>query len=200
MTQESVCMFNKFGFCKFGNYCFRNHENRICENGECQVHGCTFRHPRKCRFFMEFSYCKFGSYCKFSHQTLRTLETSKEIDDLKEEINQLKDKIKEKEKDIQTKEMQIKSIEENFEKERKKIEQEELEKFETVINEWHVTQMLFDSFKEKMTYKYGYDSNEETSEDENVEESEKLECDLCSFKGKTPGGLKTHIRRKHREK
>ena len=67
-------------------------------------------------------------------------------------------------------------------------------------NNWHVTQMLFDSFKEEMTYKYGYDSNEETSEDEFVEESDKLECDLCSFKGKTPGGLKTHIRRKHREK
>ena len=50
--------------------------------------------------------------------------------------------------------------------------------------------MLFNSFKEEITYKYGYDSNEETSEDENVEESEKLECDLCSFKGKTPGGLK----------
>ena len=131
---------------------------------------------------------------------MKTLETSKEIDDLKEEINQLKDKIKEKEKDIQTKETQIKSIEENFEKERKQIEQEELEKFEAMRNNWHVTQMLFDSFKEEITYKYGYDSNEETSEDEIVEESEELECDLCSFKGKTPGGLKTHIRRKHREK
>ena len=115
-------------------------------------------------------------------------------------MNHLKDKIKEKEKDIQTKETQIKSIEENFKKERKKIEQEELEKFEAMRNNWHVTQMLFDSFKEEITYKYGYDSNEETSEDEIIEESDKLECDLCSFKGKTPGGLKTHIRRKHREK
>ena len=49
-------------------------------------------------------------------------------------------------------------------------EQEELEKFETVRNNWHVTQMLYDSFKEEITYKYGYDSNEETSEDEIVEE------------------------------
>jgi hypothetical protein len=79
MTPESVCKFNKFGFCKFGNYCFRNHENRICVNEECQVHGCPFSHPRKCRYFMEFRYSKFGSYCKFSHQTLRILETSKEI-------------------------------------------------------------------------------------------------------------------------
>ena len=131
------------------------------ENEECQVHGCPFRHPRKCRYFME---------------------------------------VKIKEKDIQTKETQIKSIEENLMKERRKIEQEELEKFETMRNNWYVTQMLFDSFKEDMTYRYGYDSNEETSEDENAEESEKLKCNLCSFEGKTPGGLKTHIRRKHREK
>ena len=67
-------------------------------------------------------------------------------------------------------------------------------------NNCHVTQMLFDSFKEEMTYKYGYDSNEETSEDEVGAEIEKLQCDLCSFNGKTLGGLKTHKRRKHREK
>jgi hypothetical protein len=123
-----------------------------------------------------------------------------EIDDLSEKINLLKDKIKEKEKDIKTKETQIKAIEKNFEKEIKRIEQEELEKFENVRNELHVTQMLFYSFKEDMTYIYGYDRNEETSDDENDEESEKLECNSCSFKGKTRGGLKTHIRRKHREK
>ena len=155
MSQETVCKFNKFGFCKFGNYCFRNHEKRVCENGECQVHGCPLRHPRKCKFFTEFSYCKFGSYCKFSHQTSRTIETSRVIEDLKEEISLLKNKIKEEEKDIQFKETQIKSIKENFEKERIKIEKEELEKFKDMRNSWHVTKMLFDSFKEEMTYKYG---------------------------------------------
>ena len=130
----------------------------------------------------------------------KTLETKKEIDDLKEEINQLKKKITEKEKDLETKDSEIKSIEENFEKEIKKIEKEELEKFEEMRNEWHVTQMLFDSFKEEMTYKYGYDSSKETSEDEIDEEGENLECNLCCFKGKTAGGLKTHARRKHKEK
>jgi hypothetical protein len=86
----------------------------------------------------------------------------------------------------QTKETQIKSFEENFEKERKKTEQEELEKFEAMRDNWHVTKMLFNSFKADITYNDVYDSNEDTSEDEIVEESEKLECDLCSFKGKTP--------------
>ena len=91
-------------------------------------------------------------------------------------------------------------MEENFEKEKKKIEHEELKKFKTLRNYLHVTPMLFDDFKEEMTYKYGYDSNAETSEEEFNEESEKKDCDLCTFKGKTPGGLKTHVRRKHRDK
>ena len=75
-----------------------------------------------------------------------------------------------------------------------------VKKFEIQRNELHVTQMLFDSFKEEMTYKYGYDINAETSEDEIVEESGRKECDLSDFKGKTEAGLKTHVRRKHRDK
>ena len=45
--------------------------------------------------------------------------------------------------------------------------------------------MLF----EETSYKCGYDSNAETSDEEINEESEKKDCDLCDFKGKTPGGL-----------
>ena len=88
----------------------------------------------------------------------------------------------------------------NCEKEMENRDREELNKFEIQRNELHVTQILFDDFKEEMTYKYGYDSNAETSEDETVEESRKKECDLCDFKGKTEAGLKTHVRSKHRDK
>ena len=33
----AVCRFNKFGFCRFGNLCFRRHENKECENVNCEV-------------------------------------------------------------------------------------------------------------------------------------------------------------------
>ena len=46
------------------------------------------------------------------------------------------------------------------------IEQEELEKFETLRNNWHVTQMVFDSFIEEKPFDCGYNTNEETSEGE----------------------------------
>ena len=71
---------------------------------------------------------------------------------------------------------------------------------------FHVTQMIFDSFKEELTYKYGYNSGADTTEDEmdevdnDANESEKNHCDFFNFKGKTVGGLKIHVTRKHREK
>jgi hypothetical protein len=65
--------------------------------------------------------------------------------------------------------------------------------------------MLFDSFKEEMEYKYGYDISVETSEDEFGEsekesERERSNCEFCDFKGKTVGGLKSHVTKMHREK
>ena len=55
-----------------------------------------------------------------------------------------------------------------------------------------------------MTYRYGYDSSAETT-DENLVYGETRdvgnnEYSLCGFKGKTSGGLKTHVGRKHRYK
>ena len=57
-----------------------------------------------------------------------------------------------------------------------------------------------------MMYKYGYDSNEKTCEDEadkvddKVSESEMKDFDLFDFKGNTSGGLKIHVTKKHKEK
>ena len=76
-----------------------------------------------------------------------------------------------------------------------------LKEYEWVRNEWHVTQMLFDSFKEDMVYKYGYDSNAESSEEEVASnEDENTVFGKCGFQAKSKGGLKTHISRKHRDK
>ena len=65
--------------------------------------------------------------------------------------------------------------------------------------------MFYDCFKERMARKYGYDYNSDTSlddsdsEDRNDEkEKEMNKCERCNFVGKTEGGLRTHVRRKHR--
>ena len=52
-----------------------------------------------------------------------------------------------------------------------------------------------------MVYKYGYDSNAESSEEEvenDKSERENNTCNLCDFKAKSKGGLKTHITKKHK--
>ena len=62
---------------------------------------------------------------------------------------------------------------------------------------------FFDDFKEEMTYQYGYDSSAEINEELVYGETRDVdnnECSLCGFKGKTSGGLKTHVGRKHRYK
>ena len=62
-------------------------------------------------------------------------------------------------------------------------------------------QKLFDLFKEDMENKYGYDSNATTSEDEienDIDKTGSNVCNICDFKAKTTGGLKTHVKRKHK--
>ena len=41
--------------------------------------------------------------------------------------------------------------------------------------------MLFDDFKEEMTYKYGYDSGAGTTEDVFDKEKKVGKCDLCDL-------------------
>ena len=89
-----------------------------------------------------------------------------------------------------------------------KIEQE------TLRNDKAVEFMHFLDFKERMKLKYLYDSDDEESEyesnDEKRERSRELfrkrkqdernmknKCERCDFMGKTSGGLKTHVRKKH---
>ena len=107
MVNKNVCKYNKFGFCKFGNICFRKHENRICENERCEIQECLLRHPRKCRFFLEYSYCKFGTYCKFKHETFVAQETVKEINYLKTKLDALTLDILEKEEEINMKKKEL---------------------------------------------------------------------------------------------
>ena len=62
--------------------------------------------------------------------------------------------------------------------------------------------MLHESLKEDMNRKYGSDWDEESDLEsvEEVAEKPKVEntkCKECDFIGKSKGGLKTHMTRKH---
>ena len=221
MRQESFCRYNKFGYCKFGNKCYRRHEDRLCEKEHCEVQTCHYRHPRRCRFFFRYNYCKFGTYCKFKHQASDNKNTLKEIEDLKIALEKVNKEIIEKEEEIKRKDDQIISLEEknkNLDGENLELKnkvQELRQCLENANNTVAENTMLHLDFKERVQEKYGYDSNDSESDYESdeeirinnrirfrlkkVEELRKMvKCDICDYTTKSEVGLKTHKTKKHK--
>ena len=83
ISVSHVCLHNKHGFCKFGQYCRKNHIYEICLENDCDIQSCSKRHPRPCRFFQLYQRCKFGTYCAFNH--CESIQ-SKEIELLKVKV------------------------------------------------------------------------------------------------------------------
>ena len=83
--EEEVCMFGKFGFCKFKEVCKRKHFTNVCESlSRCtNIKTCQKIHPKACRRFKTGNQCKFKEDCAYDH-------TRKNHD---EEKNNLKEKV-----------------------------------------------------------------------------------------------------------
>ena len=107
---QNVCWFNRFGYCRFGNHCFRKHINIICENVNCEIAKCSSRHPRKCKYFLEYQKCKFGEYCRFSHGIPNNPKNMEKIEALEKEVEVLKQEIKHMKDHFDMKESQLKMI------------------------------------------------------------------------------------------
>ena len=140
-----------------------------------------------------------------SHKNkIEDTETLKQIKDLEDKLKTLKKDINEKEILIHEKDEEIKALKEKHVIEMKKQESESLKEIEDIRNDRNITQMLFDDFKDESRYKYGYDSSAETTDEENDYVKNvnvgNFYCNFCDFKGKTTGGLKTHKKRKHKER
>ena len=98
------CQYFKFGFCKYKDYCIKEHVKKICDKKQCDVKRCNFRHPKNCSYFKQFNYCKFGDFCLYRHE--------KKIDDNNEVLNNtLETILKEKVNLIDRLEIKILSLE-----------------------------------------------------------------------------------------
>ena len=106
MATQTVCGFNKFGFCKYQEKCRKFHEKNICKNQKCEVKKCLLRHPKICKFLRDYGYCKFGEWCFFSH---KPFEIKNNIE--KKEFEELKENIDKIDKEIKSKDEVIKSLE-----------------------------------------------------------------------------------------
>ena len=68
-TGESVCKYNKYGYCKFQEKCKRLHIKETCENNaSCtNIQNYLKRHPKVCKLYDLDKSCRFGSDCSYLH-------------------------------------------------------------------------------------------------------------------------------------
>ena len=69
MVVAAVCLYHKFGHCKYGQYCRHEHVDQLCPMEDCEKHDCISRHPRRCTYFAQYGLSKFGAYCSYLHDT-----------------------------------------------------------------------------------------------------------------------------------
>ena len=86
MAVDSLCLFFKYGHCKFKNTCRKEHILALCEKEYCEMSNCAMRHPRICRYYRDYGYCKF-SPCSYAH---KELVCKKELNEQKSEVDLLK--------------------------------------------------------------------------------------------------------------
>ena len=93
MSSKMVCLYNKFGHCKFGSTCRNYHSKVICEKIQCESRNCQHRHPKKCRFYEEYGRCKYGEFCSFLHKESSSILVERKINDNTAKIDTLEARI-----------------------------------------------------------------------------------------------------------
>ena len=172
MDAEQVCVYNKFGFCKYLDTCRFRHIQIVCEKGECEAEKCSKRHPQTCRYYRDYGRCKFGEYCFYKNHDDQNKTIYREVKDLKLKVEALEKLLKEKDGEIQ-------KILENI----KYIKTQTVERSNVIIE---------DSFSEKVV-----EMNKFELEEKNTQK-ETFDCDICDYESKTNKGLKIHKGLKHK--
>ena len=92
MATQHICLFNKFGYCKYKEVCRKEHVDDICSDSPCDFLNCRLRHPKLCNWYSEYGRCKFNP-CKFKHE-----EKNKSVEIIMKENSEVMSKLKEVEK------------------------------------------------------------------------------------------------------
>ena len=79
MGAPTLCLFNKFGYCKYNETCRKHHVKEICQSKACDISKCKLRHPKLCKFFRNQGMCKFSPYA-FKHIQVIGQNDSKEME------------------------------------------------------------------------------------------------------------------------
>ena len=143
MAAQTLCLFNKFGFCKFGDKCRKHHVNDNCERHSCDVLTCTLRHPNVCKFDRDLGRCKFDP-CAFLHiENENCIESlKKQNEDILEKISKLDDMIKE---------IDDKIIESKLFQEKLKIVENKMDQFKSFESEAYKKDCLIEELTKRVS-------------------------------------------------
>ena len=190
MAAPTLCLFNKFGYCKFSERCRKQHINEICSSNTCNITECRKRHPKFCKYFRNYGRCKFNP-CAFKHQILvgsnkgleekiiflenAVHEKNKQIEDLNLEIARLETKVN----DIETKsEEKVETFEKKIEK-RFEVLEKMMEFFAKEMNMFtnHVNDLAVELHDDigNLTMEKEDNSMDQTFRNPFL----KIKCDLC---------------------
>ena len=211
-----ICLYNKFGYCKYGENCRRKHENRICHSENCHIEICSKRHPRKCRYFATYKYCKFNQYCRYSHCEIETEDRSDTSEDNESNKNYYKDiiaghlnEIEFLKAEIIEKDNEISNLKEEIDKTYKEVADLQ----EMVVYRNDIIEELKEENEKLANSTLEIQSNNVQENNVNGKVQEELfcpddstltqntqQCDKCEFKSTSVNGIKIHKARKHKDK
>ena len=161
LDNQNVCLFFKFGYCKFKSNCKNKHVTQVCDDEKCVQKKCPKRHPRNCKYDTTFGSCKLGTACAYAHgkknennkleQKLdQLIEITKKKDD---EIDKLIKMNNDKDKIIDTLLKKIKEKDEVVEQlvEDMKLVKEKVSVTKDVTKEKEIPEVIFVSDDDKQT-------------------------------------------------
>ena len=178
MAQQNrnICIFNKFGFCKFKTNCRKQHILEICSNQNCETKRCSLRHPKTCRYYRDIGYCKFGEWCYFKHENGTSKEIEEKVKILDAKFETIKKCISEKDEVIENLKNKILILE------------EKLLELEKLLGQTKESIDLDDKIKDI-----------EEKQNNLIEDSrEKYKCNKCDFTTYFRKGLNIHKKKMHK--
>ena len=108
--KDGVCVYHKYGFCKFKDLCRRKHYEEKCEDSvECKgAKHCQKRHPKVCKKYNSEKGCQFGCECAYSHNI--SVKSKEPTNDLEKKVEILETIVIEMAKKLITLEDELKDI------------------------------------------------------------------------------------------
>ena len=214
--EGEVCLFQKFGFCKFQGGCKRKHFQEVCDQlSKCNnIKQCEKRHPKTCKRYASGKICRFQEDCAYFHQVenqegqnelqlkvdmlekmvvqLNKKEESKKVEKLEEVVKALCRKVLSLEGEI-TEMKKIKISNDKVEAQGLSIDNKEKEtEAEEVVDDYK-SSFNPSELKDKS-------STPEVKKDRVEKYKTKgdlLNCEMCNYTCKKESSLKNHVLNKH---